>query len=314
MPKKLEALPDDGNAVVGEVKLVPRHKIRPFPDQPRKFFDKQKLRELADSIQEVGQIVAVLVRKLVKPDPDYDWELIDGQRRWHACAMAGVKLMKVHVVPVRDTAEQYLISVVANFGRADHTPLEAANAIKFFRDQGMTYEQIAKIFARSVQWVGQYLKLLKLDASVQALMAPELPEDQQLGLSAALLLADVPADLQKPIADTIVGKRMKVDQARNFVRQRAEKMGFKVGDPKRRPSDDYRVLRTFVWRLRRELEMLVEMPQSFFDTMLKFRDFDDCDVLIRRVESNVEQLHVVLGALNRARAKQEAALTTPKQF
>jgi ParB/RepB/Spo0J family partition protein len=291
----------NGDGETEKVIRVPRKRIRPFPDQPRKFFDQSKLRELAESIKVVGQIVPASVKVLEPPNPDFDYELVDGQRRWHACDIANVELMKVIVISVKDATEQFLISVVSNFGRADHTPLETANAVKFFRDKGMTGDQIAQIFARSTAWVYQHLKILQLDTTVLAMMSPELPEEKQLGLSAALLIADVPQNLQKKIADTIIDQRMKVNQARNFIRQRAEKMGFRVGDPTRVPSDDYRVFRSFIGRLRRELDMFLEMPQSFFDKMFQYREVDDYDAVINRVEDNINELQALLQALQRAK-------------
>lgn len=301
MLQQLHSPSTNGNGEVGRVTLVPRVRIRSFPDQPRKYFDQQKLRELADSIRVVGQIVPAFVKVLEEEHPDFDYELVDGQRRWHACDIACVEQMKVIVVSVKDITEQFLISVVSNFGRADHTPLETANAIRFFKERGMTGEQIAQIFARSTAWVYQHLKILQLAAEVLAMMSPELPEEKQLGFSAALLLADVPQDLQKKIADTIVDQRMKINQARNFIRQRAEKMGFKVGDPTRTPRKDYRVFRSFVGRMRRELEMFLEMPQGFFDKMFQYRETDDYDTVISRVEYNIEQLQTLLKALKRAK-------------
>jgi len=289
------------NAEVGKVILAPRKRILPFPDQPRKFFDQQKLEELAESIKVVGQIVPAFVKELAVPHPDFDYELVDGQRRWHACNIARVEKMKVIVVAVKDITEQFLISVVSNFGRVDHSPLETANAVRFFKDRGLTVKQISQIFACSMPWVYQYLKILQLEDGVLAMMSPELPEEKRLGFASALLLADVPKDLQLKIANTIVGKRMKVNQARDFIRQRAEKMGFKVGDPTRAPREDYRIFCSFVGRMKRELEMFLEMPQSFFDKMFQHRDDEDYDAVIRRMEGNVEQLQTLLKALRRAK-------------
>ena len=53
--------------------------------------------------------------------------------------------------------------------------------------------------------------------------------------------------------------------------------------------------------MRRELEMLVEMPQSFFDKMFQYREGEDRDEVIARVESNIEQLQVLLKALRKAK-------------
>jgi ParB/RepB/Spo0J family partition protein len=289
---------------LGEVVLVPRHSIRPFPDQPRKYFDQQKLAELAASIKAVGQKVPGFVKEISNNGCPQKYELIDGQRRWHALAMAGIDKMKVIVTEVKDVEEQFLISVVSNFGRAEHGPIEIANAIQRFRNNGMTVTQVAEVFARSDAWVYQHLKVLQLDPEVQKMMSPEIPEDCRLVFSVALMLADVPMDLQKKIADTIIGDKLKMVQARNLIRRRAEKMGFKVGSPDRSPRKDYQNLRSFIGRIRRELEIFEEMPQNFFDKMFQFRDDEDHAKVLASMQKSVEGAKSLLSAIKRAKKKE----------
>jgi ParB family chromosome partitioning protein len=282
--------------------------IRPFPDQPRKYFDPQKLMELAMSIRAVGQKVPGFVKEISSNCCLQKYELIDGQRRWHALGMAGIDKMKVIVTEVKDVEEQFLISVVSNFGRAEHGPMEIANAIQRFRNNGMTVARIAEVFARSDAWVYQHLKVLQLDPEVQKMMSPEIPEDSRLTFSVALMLADVPIDLQKKIADTIIGDKLKLVQARNFIRRRAEKMGFKVGSPNRTPRDDYRNLTRFLGKLRRELEIFTEMPQSFFDKMFQFRDDEDHAKVLASIQKSVEWSKSLLSAIEQAKKKQSVTV------
>jgi len=291
----------NSSSEIGRVLFVARDRIRPFPDQPRKFFDQQKLTELAESIRHVGQIVPISVKELDEPHPDFDYEIVDGQRRWHACEIAGVKKMRAIILTVKDESEQFLISVVSNFGRVDHTPMETALAIQFFKDRGMTNEDIARIFVRSITWITQHLKVLQLDVEVMGMMSSELPEEKQLGFSAAILLADVPKADQRQFAEAIVGQRMKVNHARSFIRSRADKLGVKVGDPNRTPGKDYRNFRSFIGRVKRESETFLEMPQSFFDKMFQHRDADDCNAVIARTEKAIEQLQGLLAALRRTK-------------
>jgi len=288
---------------LGEVILVPRHMIRPFLGQPREYFDPQKMSDLAASIKTYGQKVPGFVKEISGNGCPQKYELIDGQRRWHAIAMAGLDKMKVIVTDVKDAEEQFLISVVSNFGRAEHTPLEIAKAIQRFRNNGMTVVQIAEVFARSSVWVYTHLKVFQLTAEVQQMMSPEIPEEDRLGFSAALMLADVPLDLQKKIADTIVGEKMKVTQARSLIRRRAEKMGFKVGDPKRTPVEDYKNLCRFVGRIKRELEIFEGMPQSFIDKMFQFREEEDHDKIVVNIQNNIEKMESLLKAVKRAKKK-----------
>jgi len=289
---------------LGEVILVPRHSIRPFPDQPRKYFDQQKLSELAASIKAVGQKVPGFVKEISNNGCPQKYELIDGQRRWYALAMAGIDKMKVIVTEVKDVEEQFLISVVSNFGRDQHGPIEIASAIQRFRNNGMTVTQVAEVFARSDAWVYQHLKILQLDPEVQKMMSPEIPEDCRLVFSVALILADVPIDLQKKIADTIIGDKLKTVQARNFIRRRAEKMGFKVGSPNRTPRDDYRNLTSFLGKLRRELEIFDEMPQSYFDKMFQFRDDEDHVKVMTSIQKSIDMVQSLSTVIKRAKKKQ----------
>ncbi len=288
---------------LGEVILVPRFSIRPFPGQPRKYFDQQKLVELAASIKAVGQKVPGFVKEISGNHCPQKYELIDGQRRWHALAMAGIDRMKVIVTEVKDAEEQFMISVVANFGRAEHSPLEIANAIQRFRDSGMTVVQIAEVFARSTPWVYQHLKILQLDPDVQNMMSPETPEDCRLVFSVALMLADVPIDLQKKIADTIVGGKLKMVQARSLIRRRAERLGFTVGDPTRTPKEDYRILCRFIGRIRRELEIFDEMPQNFFNKMFQFREDEDNTKIVASAQKAMDGFRSLLAAIRRAKKK-----------
>lgn len=290
---------------IGKVILVRRHLIRPFPNQPREYFDATELASLARSIAKYGQLVPGFVKELSGNGCPQKYELIEGQRRWHALAMAGKDRMKVIVREVEDEDDQFLQSVMANFGTADHTPVEIAKAIGRFKSRGMTESEIADIFVKSQTWVNQHYKIMKLDPAVLQMMSPEIPDDQRLGFSIALMLADVPQDLQKKIAETILDDKLKVGQARNLVRRRAEKLGFKVGSPNRTPREDYRNLRTFVGRIRRELEVFDDMPQGYFDKMFQFRGDEDRDKIVASVGKSIERLRSLLATLKRAKKKKQ---------
>jgi len=303
MENRLEALMQDSEKV-GEVIVIPRSHIRPFANQPRKYFDQAKLMSLAESIKETGQLVPIFVRELENNNGSaHRYELIDGQRRWHACDIAGVKKMKAIVLSVQDEEEQFTISVISNFGRVDHDAVETALAIKRFRDNNKTVAQIAKTFARSEPWVYQHLKILKLDQEVLNMMSPEIPEEDRLIFSTALLLADLPPDLQKKIAKTVVGNKIKHLQAKNIIRSRAEKLGIKIGDPDRAPNKDYNVLRSFVGKVKRELEVFLSMPQTFFDRMFQSRDGEEHGNVVDKLEHDIEDLKALLEAVKKAKKK-----------
>lgn len=295
-------LSDDDIEQFGKIVIIPRAHIRPFPNQPRKYFDQLKLRELANSIREVTQLVPILVKEIERESGSpHRFELIDGQRRWHACDMVDVKKMKAIIMSVRDEEDQFTISVISNFGRVDHSPVEAALAIKRFRDNGKTVPQIANTFARSEPWVYSHLRLLLLDQEVLNLMSPELPEEKRLLFSTALYLSSFPPDEQKKLAKRVVGGKLKHIQAKAVIRQEAEKMGIVVGDPERTPNKDYNVLWSFLFKLERELEISLQMPQSYFDRMFASRSSADRVRVLDVVENSIAGLKMLMQAIQKTK-------------
>lgn len=296
-------LPQTEVEELGRIIRIPRTQIRPFPGQPRTYFDQQELQELADSLKEIGQIVPASVIELPEPDANgCTYELVNGQRRWWALLMAGIKMMKVEVLTVKDVEEQFLISVASNFGGAGHGPMEIANAIVRFRKNGKDVEQIRKIFGKSGSWVYQHLKLVdKLHPDVQAMLSQEVPEENRLVFSVALLVADVPQNMQKKIAETIVGEKLKAVQAKDYIHRQGKKHGFSVVHPERTPRRDYEAMRNFAAKLQRELEIFIQQPRTYFEKMFEFRDKGDHDQMLLILDRNLEDLRTLKNTMRLAK-------------
>jgi ParB family chromosome partitioning protein len=292
---------------IGQVLLIPRTDISPFPNQPRKFFDPKALQELADSIKTHGQVVPVHVKELDGKDKDpahRKFELVDGQRRWHACAMADQHMMKAIVDPIVDEEDQYTNSIIANFDREPHTPLEVAQAVAHYR-KNKTIPEIARIFSRSDTWVSLQLKLGRLDPKIFEMMSPTLPDELRLSFSAALLIADVPQERQMEVAQKIVGKRMKIDQARAYVRLFASGLGVKVGSKERSPKADYNVFKNFLDALRRDEAMFLDMLPDYFPNMFYNRHGSDHALTVQRLESAIRCLAKILARVKEAKRKDQ---------
>lgn len=284
---------NDGRAA-GAISRIPRNHIRPFPGQPREYFDQKALEELAGSLTAIGQVTPVVVRRLPRGE-EHAYELIDGQRRWIATGMAGIEYLCAWVKEVQSVEEQFESAVAANFGRADHTPLEIARALKRLLDrEGSSVPRVAKICARSDPWVYQHLSLLKLDPSVQERMAPRLSDEKRLTFSVAVQLVPFPPKLQKDILAEITKRGMRLNQARAFIRTTAAEQGFRQtrGRP-RKPTDDYRVLKSFVARTLRDLEFLLMQPGQTFDAMLMRRLPGELNDLLGKIKSCREQLKLL---------------------
>jgi ParB/RepB/Spo0J family partition protein len=186
-------------------------RVRPLPNQPRKRFS--GIKELAASIKEVGQSTPGLVTR-VTDDPDFDAQLIDGERRLRACLSLGCPFR----AEVKDSVtDAFAASFAANFGKQEHDAIEIAEALGRLRE-GRTIEQLAAIAGKSTCWVSQHLSLLKLHPDVQSLLLPAEDEyTAKLSFTVAILLTAVDHDRQLKLARQIVKQGLSNVAARRLV-------------------------------------------------------------------------------------------------
>jgi ParB family transcriptional regulator, chromosome partitioning protein len=166
----------------GELREVPVGSISPNPRQPRRRFDEQSLRSLADSLGARGVLQPVLVR----PIADGTYELVAGERRWRAAQMAGLERIPA-LVRARDDAETLEVALVENMAREDLNPVEEARACAALVEEfGLTREEVGRRVGRGRVAVTNLLRLLDLpDEALDLLERGELSE----GHGRALLLA-----------------------------------------------------------------------------------------------------------------------------
>lgn len=272
---------------LGQVVVVSREQIKSFPGQPREYFDVKGLEDLAASIAAVGQLQPILLRKMSNGTAMY--ELIDGQRRYHACGIAGIPTMQAVVCEIDDARDQFLLSVVANFGRADHTPLEIARAVKRIMDDGgLSVAEVARILGRSEPWAYQHLSLLRLHQDVRAMMDPRIPEKARLAFTVAVQLANLPPDLQLEIAKSIQERKMRLSEVRPLIRQNLTRVG--IGYKKRRPHLDFRILRRFFERSEDQIGIFLEWPEGAWEKLFAQRSPADRARIVARIETVVDKL------------------------
>lgn len=106
-----------------ELKLIPIEEIQPNPFQPRESFEKESLKELADSMTDVNVIHPIVVRQ-----HGFNYQIIAGERRWRAAQMANLKEIPCIV---KEVAEERVLleSLIENLHRKDLTDIERENAI-----------------------------------------------------------------------------------------------------------------------------------------------------------------------------------------
>lgn len=136
-------------------------RLHPRADQPRRHFDEDALRQLADSIDQQGLLQPILVR--AKPGARGDYEIVAGERRWRAVRLLG--RTTIHAIVTTGNAEE--IALVENLQRVDLSPLEEARGIQALMERhGYSQEAAAGALGWSRTQVNRVLKLLTLPESV----------------------------------------------------------------------------------------------------------------------------------------------------
>lgn len=184
--------------------------LEPNRDQPRKTFDEEALKELAESIKSHGVIQPVVVRK----KDDY-YEIIAGERRWRAARMAGLKEIPVVIGQYSDS-EISEIALIENIQREDLTPIEEAKAYKALIDEyGITQEELSSRLSKSRPKIANTIRLLKLEQEVQ-----DMVETGALSAGhARALLSLEDAKKQTAAANEIVKNSLSVREAENLVKK-----------------------------------------------------------------------------------------------
>ena len=123
----VEQLTSFSGAAIG--RMIPVDKIRPNPDQPRKFLG--DLRELTESIKEKGVLEPLLVRFVPREDC---YHIISGERRYHASRAAGLREVPC-IEKIADDAETLELALIENLQRKDLTPFEEADGLQRLAEQ-----------------------------------------------------------------------------------------------------------------------------------------------------------------------------------
>ena len=184
--------------------------IRPNRYQPRRQFSPDELEELAESIRSQGVIQPLLVRR-----DDVGYELVAGERRLRAAALAGLDQVPVVVKEIAD-AKMLEISIVENIQRANLNPMEEAEAyFRLIDEFDLTQEQAAERVGKSRSAVANFLRLRQLpDPIKESIMKGAL----RMGHARALLGVDSPGKQQAAWRE-VVAKNLSVRQTEALIKR-----------------------------------------------------------------------------------------------
>jgi ParB family chromosome partitioning protein len=135
----------------------------PNPDQPRKTFSEESLKQLADSIKEKGIIQPIIA----EDQGNGKFIIIAGERRYRAAQLAGLKEIPVLPKDLSDD-EKLEIALIENIQREDLNPIEQAMAIKsLIKTTGHSQDKIAQRLGMGRSSLANILRLLKLPENIQ---------------------------------------------------------------------------------------------------------------------------------------------------
>jgi len=245
------------------------------PFQTRSQMNEEQLAELAASITSNGVVQPVLVR----PQANGRFQLIAGERRWRASQLAGKVTIPAILRQVSD--EQAMeITIVENLQRADLNPMEQARAFeRLSREFHMTQEQMAVRTGKDRTTVANFLRLLKLPATVQARVESGV---LSFGHARALIAFEHAEEMEKA-AQRVAALSLSVRQTENYVQglihpERTKK------EPKPEPQIDPNV-REVQERLQRALGLKVHIEDNKGRgrVIIEYAKLEDFDTLLENL-------------------------------
>jgi len=217
---------EEAPAASGGIIEIPLSEIEVNPFQPRKNFDEEALRELAESIKVHGIIQPITVRKLARNQ----YQLISGERRFQASKLAGLKTVPTYIRSAND--QQMLeMALIENIQRENLNPIEIALSYqRLISECNLKQEELGDRVGKNRSTVTNYLRLLKLPPDIQiALRDNKL----SMGHARAIINVDNPGS-QLFIFKKTLSEDLSVRKVEELVRQ--VMMDVKGTDPKPKPT------------------------------------------------------------------------------
>ena len=256
----------DTNKVL--IKDISKNKL-----QPRKYFDKESLEELTNSIRKQGVIQPIIVRPSKSPEGKY--EIIAGERRWLASQNAGLHEVPVVILDV-DDVKSLEFAIVENVQRQDLNPIEEARGYqKLVDDFSYNQEKLSQFIGKSRSYIANSLRLLSLPNEILLMV-------EQGSLSAGHARSLINLNNCVEIAKKIIQKKLSVRQSEILVRQFRDK---KIKLVSKKDSN--------ILYLQKDLEEKIGLNVSINNKknntgkiIFEYQDLDQLDKLINTIKNN----------------------------
>lgn len=186
-------------------------KISPNPNQPRKTFEESALQDLSKSIQELGLIQPITVRKVGVDS----YQIISGERRYRASQLAGITKIPVYIKEVEDD-QMLVLGLVENLQREDLDPIEIAQSYQRMIEEGnLTQDEVGKKVGKNHATIANSLRLLNLPPEIQTGLIERTISE---GHAKAILSLDNESK-QRDVYTEIIEKGLSVRATEDLVRK-----------------------------------------------------------------------------------------------
>ncbi len=256
----------DTNKVL--IKDISKNKL-----QPRKYFDKESLEELTNSIRKQGVIQPIIVRPSKSSEGKY--EIIAGERRWLASQNAGLHEVPVVILDV-DDVKSLEFAIVENVQRQDLNPIEEARGYqKLVDDFSYNQEKLSQFIGKSRSYIANSLRLLSLPEDVLLMV-------ERGNLSAGHARTLIGLNNSVDIAKKIIQKELSVRQSEILVRQFRDKKFKLVSQKDSNFLDLKKDLEEKTW-----LNVSINNKKNNSGIIsFAYRDLDQLDKLINIIKKN----------------------------
>ncbi len=265
-------------------KLVPISLIRANANNPRRYFGENELADLADSIRAHGVVQPILVRPAAGQDlGGAQYEIIAGERRWRAAQKAGIHEVPVVIREVEDR-QALELAIIENVQRSDLNSLEEANGYQQLIDEyDYSQNELAQVIGKSRSHVANTLRLLKLPAMVQELVADG---SLSAGHARALVGTSNPESLAKQVLKDGLSVRqveaLAADQSSNKTVNGQSRPSLS----EKKPADILALERRLEERLGLKIDLRHKEKEAG-ELRIKYRNLEQLDEVCRRLESGL---------------------------
>ena len=268
-----EAVRTSGSSSIGEISLS---LIEANPNQPRREFSEEALRELADSIKEIGIVQPITLRQT----EEGRYQIIAGERRFRASQLAGKETIPAYIITADDESTMEM-ALVENIQREDLNALEIALAYqKLIEQNNLSQEQLSKRVGKGRATIANFLRLLKLPAPVQMALKEKRID---MGHARALLSLDDPKQ-QIELFKEIQKNDYSVRQVEELVR-RIKEEGYEEKTDKK-PQEQHPNVAIYS-QLKKQLTQFFQTPVQLTSTAkgngkisIKFKDEQELERII----------------------------------